>query len=117
MDALLQKAASGQRMPREEEEAYEVLEALLFNRDRLPFPGEERFVKFDFRIDRKGIISVFSWGELYSAFDGLDVTRFRQCDVCKAPFYAPREDSRGCSEKHTSTLRQRDYRKTKGDNE
>src|SRR5262245_13308643 len=117
VDMLLRKADSDKRMPAEEAKASDVLEALISHRNDLPFRGDVVLVPFDFSVDRKGLIRVFSWGELLMALDGLAVSRIRQCEICNERFYAPRDDSRACSEKHTSTLRQREYRKTKGENE
>jgi hypothetical protein len=94
--------------------AVETLELLLMHRDsgqRIPVSAT-----VEFKVDAGVIRGDFAWMEWLTALDGVQINRFRRCalETCNHYFYAAREDSRGCSPRHTSTLRQRAYRKPKG---
>src|SRR5215471_12452657 len=95
-------------------DAARILWGLLVQRksSRFPITGYEMALKFEFGIDDKSTIKIEA-GDARSLLDldGLDLRRIRRCEICNEYYYAPREDSRACSERHTSTLRQRDYRK------
>jgi hypothetical protein len=89
------------------ESAVFVLTTLLINSPPVRVPITQ---PIEFSI-AEGTIRTYSGIAFLNCLDGLKVSHFKRCKICNRLFYAAHADSEGCSDRHISTLRQREYRR------